>query len=201
MELESVGRTASAQASYEEILDLWRQLGDPRGTAPALINLGYLARVEGDRDRAGDLFENGLAAAQLSGERSWRVLAKINLGQLAAGQDDDVQARTLYHEALLICLELRSNWWAAESIALLANLEARQDHPDRLARAARMWGAAQILYKHSGSSPRQLEYGSGRRPIAAARRLGDDAFTEAWSQGQSMTFDQALAYGLEEPDG
>ncbi|MEJ2304401.1 MAG: hypothetical protein P8Y14_22980 [Anaerolineales bacterium] len=50
--------------------------------------------------------------------------------------------------------------------------------------------------------PRQLDYGSGKRSIAAARRrLGDDGFTEASSQGQSMTLDQALAFGLEEPGG
>ncbi|MEJ2305824.1 MAG: tetratricopeptide repeat protein [Anaerolineales bacterium] len=87
---------ATVQACFEESLDLWRQLGDPRGTAPALINLGYLASVEGDCDRASDLLENGLAGAQLSGERIWYVLAKINLGGLAAGQGHDTQAHLLY---------------------------------------------------------------------------------------------------------
>jgi predicted ATPase/DNA-binding SARP family transcriptional activator len=203
MEEESAGDLVSAQSCWQESLAIWRELDDPRGIAPVLVNLGFCTPwQQGDYDQARRYFEDGLAAARASGDRGWLLCAYNALGESYTYQDDFARAHTLYRKALLVCRELHSNWWAAEVLALQANLEARQDHPGRLARAARMWGAAETLYKHAGSSPRQLEYGSGRRPIAAARRrLGDDGFTEASSQGQSMTLDQALAFGLEEPGG
>lgn len=199
VEEESAGDLASAQSCWEESLALWRELRNACGIAPVLINLGYIALQRGDHDKARDLFDKGLAAARASGERSWRILARHGLGELAANQGDDIRARSLYHEALLICRELHSNWWTAETIALLAKLEAHRSDPDRLNRAVCLWGAAATLYKNSGSDPRQLEYDSSRSRIDATRyRLGDEAFTAVWSRGQSMTFDQALNFALEE---
>ncbi len=89
----SITDMSLAQACWEESLALWQELQDPRGIAPALINLGYIALVQGEHDRAGDLLKNGLAAARASGERSWRILAKYTLGGLAVDQGYDAQGK------------------------------------------------------------------------------------------------------------
>jgi predicted ATPase/transcriptional regulator with XRE-family HTH domain len=198
---ESYTDLAAAQAWLEESLALWQELHDPCGIAPALLNLGYNAWEQGDYDNARRLFEKGLEAARASGDPSWLILANNCLGELAADRGDDIRARSLYGEALQICQELRSNWWAAESLALLARLEASQEDAARSERAARLWGASETLYKNSGSDPRQLNYNSTKPHLTTVRRrLGDDAFTAAWTQGQSMSFNQALSFALEGND-
>jgi len=77
----------------------------------------------------------------------------------------------------------------------LAIIEAWQAGTDRLKRAARLWGIAEMLSKVWGSMDR-LE--DSESEIAAAReQLGEEDFSSAWAEGGKMSFDQAIAYAFE----
>lgn len=71
---------------------------------------------------------------------------------------------------------------------------------DKLARAARLWGAAEALlerteivaYAHAPDPPLY------QRQVAAAReRLDETTWEAAWKKGRAMTTEQAVAYVLE----
>ena len=75
----------------------------------------------------------------------------------------------------------------------------------RTKRSAHLFGAAEGLLQ-AVEAPVYDYYEPNRslyeRTAATMRsQLGDWAFEEAWCEGQAMTFEQAVAYALEESNG
>jgi len=59
-----------------------------------------------------------------------------------------------------------------------------------------LWGAAEMLLKSWGASYSLEE---AEQEIATARNsLGEASFSIAWLEGRKMTFDQAIAFALED---
>jgi hypothetical protein len=82
----------------------------------------------------------------------------------------------------------------------LQGLAAIAASADRLARAARLWGAAEALLERTevvyAHAPDQSLY---RRQVTAAReRLDEAAWEAAWGEGRAMTPEQAVTYALKE---
>jgi hypothetical protein len=75
-----------------------------------------------------------------------------------------------------------------------------------VARLAAAWGNAQAAARLLGATMRQPAYRrhstvpgavQARKDAAALRAsLGEEAFAAAWAEGESMSFDEALAYAL-----
>lgn len=67
-------------------------------------------------------------------------------------------------------------------------------------RAARMLGAAEALLEISSTPFRAVDNrGLYQRAVSGAReQLGERAWRAAWDEGRAMTFDEAVAYALEE---
>lgn len=83
------------------------------------------------------------------------------------------------------------------SLAALANLAAAGGRP---ARALRLAGAAAALSTSTGAFLQPTERRSGVRWLALARAaLPAAAAADAWSEGEAMPVEQAVAYALEEP--
>ena len=77
----------------------------------------------------------------------------------------------------------------------LAIIEAWQAGANRLKKAARFWGIAEVLFRVWGTMWR---FDDSKSEITAAReQLGEETFSTAWAEGGQMTFDQAIAYALE----
>ena len=74
----------------------------------------------------------------------------------------------------------------------MAGLAGRSGQPER---AARLFGAAELLYEASVTRleyPDQVEYD---RNVAAVRAQLDEAtFAAAWAEGRAMTLEQAIDY-------
>ena len=184
----------AVQAYFEESLAIRRELGDSWGISQSLMNLGSLAAERGDFERSKTLTEEGLAVARAWGEKSHVAMLLNNLGWAVFRQGDITHARSLFLESLGICNELKWQWEAAWVFENLGVIEAAGSV--HLTKAARLWGIAQMLFKIWGSMYRLDE---SRREIASAReQLGEEAFTRAWTEGQEMTFDEAVAYAIKE---
>jgi predicted ATPase len=189
------GDLAASQAYHEESLAIRRELDDSWGIAQSLMNLGGIADTRGDFITAQSLLEEGLAVSRAWGERSHIVSLLNSLGWTIINQGDFDRARLLFHESLEVCLETRWQWKAAGVFESLARIEARQTETHRLIKAARLWGVAEMLFRVWGSLY-HLE--DSQAEITTVRdNLGESAFELAWAEGGRMTFDQALAYGLE----
>jgi hypothetical protein len=105
----------------------------------------------------------------------------------------------LHEESLLLCRELGDRLIGSESIEGLACVAGAGGGAER---AARLFGAAEALREAAGyqQAPRAR---SLREPYLAAARsqVGDTAWAEAWEEGRSMTFEEAIAYALEKGAG
>jgi tetratricopeptide (TPR) repeat protein len=183
-----------AQSLFEESLEIRQRLGDHWGIAQCLLNLGGTASFLGDQEKARAYYEEALAAAYTSGEPSRISLPLAGLGYLAAEIGDDAQACKYFRQVLTVCRMFRFSWMSAEILAQMGNIESRQTNMER---AARLWGASQAIYKAHGASDFQLQ--EAENQIRTAReRLGELVFSKAWSEGQSMTLEQAIEYALYE---
>jgi non-specific serine/threonine protein kinase len=80
-----------------------------------------------------------------------------------------------------------------EYFALLA---AAQQQPER---AARLFGAAESLRERIGVPLHPDDQKEHDQKEAAAREaLGEPAFSTTWEAGRAMTWEEAVAYALEE---
>ena len=196
VEAYSRGDFDSAQANNEKSLALRRKLGHSWGIAQSLSNLGGIAYRRGEFTRSKALLEEGLSIARGLGERSQLARLLNNMGWLMASQGDKIGARLMFRESLELCRELRWQWMAASVFEILGIIEVRQAEANRLVRAVQLWGAAEMLLKSWGASYSLEE---AEQEIATARNsLGEASFSIAWSEGRKMTFDQAIAFALED---
>jgi tetratricopeptide (TPR) repeat protein len=163
--------------------------------------LGMAAMLRGDEGQAIPMFEEGLAAARRIGDRSSTYIALYNLAQAALSRSDYDGAVLLFEEGVTLSEQMgdRANIaYCLEGLAVVANARGEAE------RSGRLIGAAEGLHEAVGV-PVYLYYKPHRsryeRTVAAVRsQLGEEAFEEARAEGWAMTFEQAVAYALEEDE-
>jgi tetratricopeptide (TPR) repeat protein len=99
------------------------------GVAAALNNLGTIAGLRGDYERATAWHEAALALRRELGD-TWGVAHSLtNLGDVASDQGVYERAATLYEEGLTLRQELQDRWGIASSLHGLAQVaHAKRDH-------------------------------------------------------------------------
>ena len=121
------GETAQALVINRRALDLWRRIGDARGTAASLNNLGGALMVQGDFEAARPLLEESLAL--------WRSLDKPlavaqllqNLGYLACEQGDIVAAAAFCRESLTLFQSQSDQLGISQVQSILASTAIKQE--------------------------------------------------------------------------
>ncbi|HLJ78016.1 MAG TPA: tetratricopeptide repeat protein [Acidobacteriaceae bacterium] len=191
-----MGDYASARLLHQEALAISRALGDRSAVAASLGNQGMLAYLQGDYASARALFEAALVIVREIGNRAWEAWNLQNIGCVTTAQGDHISARPQYVESLQIYRDLGDRQGVASSLEAFAGLNARED---RLEPAARIWSAAERLREEIGAPIHPVNRQEYDREAAAARKaLGDEAFTAAWAAGRGMTWEEAVAYALDE---
>ena len=104
-------------------------------------------------------------------------------------------AKGFYEEGPALSLELGDKLIAAEYLEGLACSAARGEEE----RAARLFGAAETLREAVGYNQAPRESALREPFLGAARsRLEEATWEAAWAQGRAMTFEDAIAYALED---
>ena len=98
--LRDLGRYAEARAEYEASLAIDRELGDERGAAVDLGQLGTLALLQRDYAGAHRRHTEALAAFQALGEPEMEAVAWHQLGMVAEELRDWDEAERCYRESL-----------------------------------------------------------------------------------------------------
>jgi tetratricopeptide (TPR) repeat protein len=205
--LEAMGRgdLGEATARFEGALPLFVRSGE-EGMLPILrVWMGTVLLLDGDRDRAVSLFEEGLSLAREGGDRLGTYNALYNLAQLAAGRGDPDLAARMFEEGVALSEGMGDRANLAhflEGLAVVAGMRGDTR------RSATLSGAAERLSREAGA-PVYNYYApipSLRDRAAAGARsaLGDAAFEEARGRGLEMSFEQAIRYALPEthaPEG
>jgi non-specific serine/threonine protein kinase len=111
-----------------------------------LIAAGRLAQLQGDREKARNLYEEGLASARAAGDLHQLALASRGLGATAYLQGDFRAAREYVEEALLISRELNDRFAIAASVNRLGDLALMEEN----------YATAQMLFDESIAIFRKL---------------------------------------------
>jgi non-specific serine/threonine protein kinase len=171
------GDDAQAVPLFEKALALWREAGDRRGTALALMLLGIVAEHRGDYEAARPYLEEATALYQAEGAAAWVALAgSFHLGIAAFGQGDYAQAQVRLEDALARFREADNRWGEGISLCDLGFLAyQRGDLPG----AASRYGECLAVLPENRSTETTVECLLGLaslatkpRPDLAARLFG-----------------------------
>jgi hypothetical protein len=114
----------------------------------------------------------------------------LELGRVARAQGDSMRALALCRESLVLSQRLDNKAYVAFCLTALAGIIRATGDP---ARAARLFGAAEVLLESSNAvlDPRgRLEYDNDL--VAARLQLGTVAFAQEWREGRMMKVDDAV---------
>lgn len=116
------GDYARATPLLEEALELYRALGDRRGSAQALNTLANGATDQGEYTRASALFDESLSHWQALGDDAGRAMVLRNLGIVEARQGNLERAKEWSREALRVYRATGDTGSIAASLTLLGEL-------------------------------------------------------------------------------
>ncbi|HUM71691.1 MAG TPA: tetratricopeptide repeat protein, partial [Chloroflexota bacterium] len=116
------GDFAKSQQLHAECLALRRELGDRRGVATTLVNLGFIALGEARYAEARPYEQEALAIFREIGYPMGEAVALNNLGVASYMLGEDEAARRDLEECLLICQELGHRHIAAHALGTLGGV-------------------------------------------------------------------------------
>jgi predicted ATPase/DNA-binding CsgD family transcriptional regulator len=194
MGLRGGGDLGRAKEFLEEALALCRESGDLALLATILTHLGMAFVFEGDFDRATASLEEAAATFREQKNRGYLATALVYLGWAALLRGDPERAGALLTEGLGLEREVGDKVSTSESLGALACVAQARGEAGR---AARLFGAAEVLREVIGY---EQEPGDGvlQEPYltAARSRLDEASWEAAFSDGQAMSFEEAIEYAL-----
>jgi len=150
--LQQIGGDNSPEvaASFEESLALYQSLGDSKGVARALMNLGNLKRRLGELDEAEAMFREALGIYQELGGTFGHGGALLNLGDLYAARGDRDSARSYFERAREVSRREGSPVTYAFSLQYLGTIAVEEGDLDR---AEALFEESQREFEELGSRP------------------------------------------------
>ncbi|MDQ1514891.1 MAG: hypothetical protein QOE80_721 [Actinomycetota bacterium] len=185
-----LGAPGVGRALLEPLVEELRSVPWLFSWALSVLGLAHLA--EGEDAAAQTALEEAKAVAATIDNLRLIALADHHLGRLARHRGDAGGAEDLHHEALALQAGRGLLPGVAESLEALAALAA--DH-ESYAEATRLLGAASALRRSIGLARWPADQADHDGELARARQaLGDGAFEGAWTEGEALSADDAVAY-------
>lgn len=194
----NLGEHARARVLHGEALVIFEQLGDAWGVGISCNELGQIAYDLGDLETAGAYFARGLVMLRRSGDRHRTAHSLLHVGKVAREQGELEAAARSLAEALRTIAEFADTWMTTIAVGQIAAIAtARGDAQEAVqlfaAAAATRRNLAMVQAPYWG---RDLE----RWAAVAQSALGDRPFARAWSAGEAMPLDDAVARALRVAD-
>jgi non-specific serine/threonine protein kinase len=195
--LKPGGQAAAARPFLEEGVALARRIGDKSVLSEGLRELGSVYYVAGDLMASESLTEEALANGRAIGSLVSVFLAWFQLVIIACLQNDPVKAKRYCVEAWALGKDTGSPFVA---LFALVTFGLAVSVGGGAGRGVRLLAAAQALLARIDVNP-----GEGDAVMKVVRQvlenaqaqLGPEAFQAAWTEGQQMTMEQALALATE----
>jgi predicted ATPase/class 3 adenylate cyclase len=186
---------ADLRERTDHAASLLAEVGNVLFLANLLASAAYGAMSMGSDLDAKELVERAVPIARRLDDPSLWMMVHGNFGLAALLTGDIEPARHAFREELRLCRELVVRPFAFEGLSGLAAVAATRGETDR---AARLAGAASAL--HDGAPYAVVEDRLDAIFFAAARAsCGTDAWNAAADEGAALSFDEAIAYALQEP--
>jgi predicted ATPase len=146
------GEFDKARALFLECPDLAQQLGDQRGVARALVNLGHhVLKYGGDPEGAQPVYERALGIAEQLNDLAVVAMCLSHLGDVAKARGDTQTARTMYERAIATSQGHGDRWAVALTLVDLGKLFVDQgEHQAAHQRFAQALGLAREMGYYLG---------------------------------------------------
>ncbi|MFN8475829.1 MAG: tetratricopeptide repeat protein [Anaerolineae bacterium] len=189
---------AAAGRYWQASLDIRRKVGDRSGMAKLLSLLAVVALAQGDYARAQALGKEGLGLKRELGMAGGTAETINLLGYVSLYQGEIERAERLFKETLFHVQDLNLQATISAGLIGMAGVWLAKG---RTGAAVRLLGATKEVNHPDRDSLFPFLYGEYDRYVDGARaQLGEAAFAVAYSEGQAMTLDEAVAYVLEAED-
>jgi predicted ATPase len=188
------GDYARARIALTEAMQIFQELGDDSGAAWALNQQGDVALEQGDLRDAQALYERALFAFRSARDRWGQARSLADLGTIACELGDHPAAFANFRESLDIFKGLEHRRGIARVLEGLACYAlAREDAWRALLVAA----AASHLRKLMSAPLPPAEQAKLDQKLARAwQQLGEPEGKRAWTEGSTMTIENAIHYAL-----
>jgi non-specific serine/threonine protein kinase len=189
----------TARRYLGEAIALFGSVGATNNLAQSHAMLGRIALAERAQDEAIRHFEQSVTLARGEGYRGITALPLLMLGMIYVRRGEHQRAAAYLDESLRVYREIEDVGGVATCLEALGGVAVgRRDAP----RAARLFGAAATLVEchHVETEPQTRSM--RERTLAAVRAtLGEDAFAPAYTEGRTLSLDDAVALALERSAG
>ena len=192
----SGGDLKSAREHLKEGIRLLEQAETPQLAGLAFLEWGRIATIEGMDAEAGTKFEKSMELFMQLQDPFMINMARSELAHVLRRKAEYARALTLYREALVNWQQMGMRAAIAHELECFAFIARTLEQP---ARAATLLGSAEILRERIGSSMaphERVEYDQELKELQV--KLGKDKLEQAWSQGRSLSMEQAIMYALDE---
>jgi len=186
---------SGAREILEDVLPVFREVGDSDTLIRATRTLAWMCEELGDYERYRALTEENLERAREHGHRriEARSLGSLGVWALDDGRLDD--ARMFMVQSFRIDEELGNLLFLMVDLVRLAWLSEREGSPEL---AAQLLSRAAALRDEMGYALESWMVAEYDQTLAAVReQLADTVFDEAWEAGAGLSLDEAFALALE----
>jgi predicted ATPase/DNA-binding winged helix-turn-helix (wHTH) protein len=189
------GNFKSARTLMDKGLEIAREINDKNKISIALINLGGLDCEEEDYAKARKHYDE---AYRIAKKESLIVLIPYCISSLASVAfllGDYQTSRSNFLETLQLGNMMGDKRITCVALNGLAELAVKSGE---MKKAARLWGAAQVIYEESGFKKENFQRKFNHCYVSEAReKIGSEVFDAEQAQGRAMDIKQAIALASE----
>jgi non-specific serine/threonine protein kinase len=172
-----------------------RTSNDSAPLSRLLNNYGFTLFAGRQLDAARSKIEEALALARARGD-TWMLCPTLESLACVEFESGEVAAAGgHWRQALDLAGELRSRYTAASALVGIARLEMVQERPERF---LRLFGAASSLLKLAGVVDADLAQIIDEAQLTSRALIGNASSDALFREGASMSFVQAIRFGLDE---
>jgi hypothetical protein len=188
-----------ARAQAEKGATLVEESGDRWAATMALLSMAMGAKYRGEYAEARARFAACAPRFRDLGDRHRINMVKSELAHLDRLEGQLAKAEAVYRETILEWKRLGHRAAIAHQLECFATLAQAGEQPER---AARLFGAAEALREKIGIAMTPVERVEYDALIASLRAgMHDGAFSSSWSDGRTLSMEQAIAFALQAKNG
>ncbi|MEO8289286.1 MAG: tetratricopeptide repeat protein [Chloroflexota bacterium] len=190
------GDFAASRLYYEQSFDAIEEAQDAEAMALVLISMGENARGEGNYETARSYYERSVEISCDFESGHTVAIALFNLGLIEHHEGHEQLAKELFKRSLRLHHGLREMFCIAECLYGLGGVASAEI---QTARAVRLLAAADVLFHSTGYQQNSIDRQGNDYEVSKVRGMLDQlTFERLWTEGQTMSMEQAVAYALDE---
>ena len=188
------GNLSESQMYFGVLKELTKDAPMSFQTGMFCLSMGYTERFQGHPEIAKGYFEQGLIIFKQLRHKGFETVMLSELGHIARVTGNLAQAKQVYQQTILRYQDMGNRGAIAHQLECFAFIALGEGE---LLRAAKLFGSAESLREGVNSQMTEREKVEYDQEVARLRSLlAESEFSSYWSDGRSMTMENAIDYAL-----